>query len=96
MLKIVFDGLLTIFIILSFVFVLTGNIARLVFWLKYRRTERYTGMHYCRDFWYNEWGTECTKEEITNLKHMVKQFEEQHNPNRPKPPQTNQAANFKK
>ena len=30
------------------------------------------------DFWDNEWGTECTKEEIQNLKEIIKQFEEKY------------------
>ncbi len=73
-----FDGFLNIIIVLSFAFLVTGNIARFICWVKYRKTKKSIGMYYTLDFWGDEWGTECTKEEIADLKHMVKQFEEQH------------------
>lgn len=78
MLKNLFDGLLGFFIILSFAFLVTGNIARFIFWIKHRKTEKNISMYYYLDFWGDEWGTKCTKEEIANLKRMVKQFEEKH------------------
>jgi len=77
-LKNLYDGLLSFFIVLSFAFLVTGNITRFMFWVKYRKTKRSIGMHYSLDFWGDEWGTECTKEEIADLKQMAKQFEEKH------------------
>jgi len=78
MLKNFFDGLLSIFIILSFAFLVIGNIARFVYWVKCRKTCAGADIHYYSDFWNNEWGTECTKEEIEELHQIIKQFEEKH------------------
>ena len=75
MLKSFLDGLLSIFIILYFAYLVTGNIVRFVYWVKCHKT--HNGItHYYLDFWKNEWGTECTEEEIENLKKKIKQFEE--------------------
>lgn len=76
MLKNLFDGLLSIFVILSFAFLVTGNITRFIFGVKYRKTKKDIGMYYSLGFWGDEWGTECTREEMQNLKKMLNQFEE--------------------
>lgn len=79
MLKNLFDGLLSIFVILSIAFLVVGNIYQFAYWIKRHKIKKDTGMQYFYlDFWDNEWGTECTKEEIQNLKKMIKQFEEKY------------------
>ena len=79
MLKNLFDGVLSIFVILSIAFLVVGNIGQFAYWIKRHKIKKDIGMQYFYlDFWDNEWGTECTKEEIQNLKEMIKQFEEKH------------------
>lgn len=72
------DVLLTIFIIFSLAFFITGNIFRFICWIKCRKTKKDIVTRFPLSFWGDEWGVECTKEEIANLKHIVKRFEEQH------------------
>ena len=75
MLKNFFDGLLSIFVILSFAFLVTGNIARFVCLVKHHILKKSKDIQYYY-LWENEWGTECTKEEIKKLKQMIHQLEE--------------------
>ena len=77
MLKNFFDGLLSTFVILSFAFLVTGNIARFICWVKCHKIKKDVGIQYFY-LWENEWGTECTKEEIEKLKQIIHQFEEKH------------------
>lgn len=77
MIKTFFDGLLSIYIIFSFVLLAVGNIARFVWWIKSLKIRKSIGMQYLYlDFWENEWGTECTKEEIEQLHQIIRQFQE--------------------
>lgn len=71
MLKDLFDGLLSIFVILSIAFLVIGNIYQFAYWIKRHKIKKDIGMQYFYlDFWDNEWGTECIKEEIQNLKEL--------------------------
>ena len=72
----IFDVLLCIYFILCCTFLVVGNTLRFMYWLKRHNAETSGEMHYCRYFWNNEWGSECTMEELENLKEMVRQFEE--------------------
>ena len=78
MLNNLFDVLLSIFIILYFMFFIVGNISRFICWTKCCKTKKDIVKQYPLYFWGDEWGIECTKEEIEELKNMVKRFEEQH------------------
>lgn len=70
-------GCISIFIILSFAFLVTGNITQFVYLVKHHMLKRDKDIqYYC--LWENEWGTECTKEEIEKLKQIIHQLEEKH------------------
>ena len=75
--KIIFDGLLSVFIFLLFIGLVIGNIARFIHWIKYSRKKREIDWYYS-EFWNNEWGNECTEEEIEMIEQLVKQLEEKH------------------
>ncbi|MCM1064976.1 MAG: hypothetical protein NC420_11020 [Eubacterium sp.] len=78
MLKNLFEGLVSIFIVLSCAFLITGDVTRFVYWVKCCKIDKRIGIHYYFGFWDNERGTECTNEEIKELHQMIRQFEEKH------------------
>ncbi len=76
MFKNFFDGLLSVFVILSFASLVVGNIVRFVYWLKSYKARKNSFFNYYLEFWGDEWGTGCTKEEIEKLNQIIRQFEE--------------------
>lgn len=67
MLKNLFDGVLSIYVIISFLFLILGNIARLIYWMKDRSIKKETEMCYYLNFWNNEWGIGCTDKEYRKI-----------------------------
>jgi len=54
-----------------------GNIARFVYWVKSYKARKNPCSNYYLEFWGDEWGMGCTKEEIEKLKQIIRQFEKE-------------------
>ena len=75
MLKLIVDGGLIFFSLLSVVFLVIGNIMRFIWWMNQRKRKKSMGiLYYYLDFWGET--HEYTDVEIEKLYQILRQFEE--------------------